>query len=172
MSLPAFKYHPDPVATGAVSESSETCACCGQARGYVYEGAVYGDKDIGGALCPWCIADGSAASKFGASFSDESALESLPKNIVEEVTRRTPGFLADSEAWLICCDDSCAYHGDAPRAELEALSGDDLQATLEFLEWDAAKWKNFVASYATSEATMHKFQCLHCGDAHYMAEAA
>ncbi|MFD9367154.1 CbrC family protein [Streptomyces sp. NPDC060020] len=30
--LPAFPYHPDPMATGAVVRSEGTCARCGQAR--------------------------------------------------------------------------------------------------------------------------------------------
>ncbi len=33
MSLPTFKYHPDPLATGSVIESNVECVCCGQARG-------------------------------------------------------------------------------------------------------------------------------------------
>src|SRR5262249_13519113 len=96
MGFPAFKYHPDPVATGAIVESDASCACCGQARGFAYEAAVYGEKEIDGALCPWCIADGSAAKKLGVSFSDEHGLleAGLAKSIVEEVAQRTPGFLS------------------------------------------------------------------------------
>ena len=29
MELPAFKYHPDPVATGSVLRSEAECCCCG-----------------------------------------------------------------------------------------------------------------------------------------------
>lgn len=38
MTLPKFKYHPDPVATGHLVESDTACACCGQVRGYIYTG--------------------------------------------------------------------------------------------------------------------------------------
>jgi uncharacterized protein CbrC (UPF0167 family) len=36
--LPAFRYHPDPVATGSVARSGEACDVCGEERGYLYEG--------------------------------------------------------------------------------------------------------------------------------------
>jgi len=174
MGLPAFKYHPDPVATGAVMESDETCACCGQARGFAYEGAVYGDKEIDGVICPWCIADGSAAKKFAVSFSDEHGLldAGVSAAIVDEVTKRTPGFITwQQETWLVCCDDSCAYHGDAPKSELQALSGEDLESTLEFLEWDQPTWSSFLASYEEGgDHSMHKFVCTHCGEAHYLSD--
>ncbi|MGW8685485.1 CbrC family protein [Streptomyces sp. NPDC055817] len=26
--LPAFRYHPDPLASGSIRESTEACACC------------------------------------------------------------------------------------------------------------------------------------------------
>ena len=174
MTLPMFKYHPDPVATGAVIESGDACACCGKARGFIYEGAVYGEKDIGGSLCPWCIADGSAAAKFGATFSDDNGLldAELKNEIVEEITKRTPGFIAwQQDNWLVCCDDACAYHGVADKSELQALSGDKLESVLEFLEWQPATWTSFLASYEPGgDHAMHKFACRHCGEAHYMSD--
>jgi uncharacterized protein len=173
MGLPAFKYHPDPVATGAVIESDETCACCGKERGFVYEAAVYGDKEVG-SICPWCIADGSAATKLGVTFSDEHGLleAGVNKAVVEEITKRTPGFITwQQETWLVCCDDSCAYHGDAPKAELQALSGEDLDATLEFLDMDQGAWSKFLAGYEPGgDHSMHKFVCNHCGDTHYLSD--
>ncbi|REJ66450.1 MAG: hypothetical protein DWQ31_14945 [Planctomycetota bacterium] len=33
MALPVFKYHPDPLDTGAIAASDAICACCGQSRG-------------------------------------------------------------------------------------------------------------------------------------------
>lgn len=51
---------------------SDTAVCqgCGKARGFVYVGPVYSVEELNDALCPWCIADGSAAEAFGASFTD------------------------------------------------------------------------------------------------------
>jgi uncharacterized protein CbrC (UPF0167 family) len=55
--FPVFVYHQDPVATGSVAVSGAECVCCGQARGFVYTGPVYGEADVPhGRLCPWCIA--------------------------------------------------------------------------------------------------------------------
>mgnify|MGYP001000203985 CR=1 FL=1 len=116
MTLPMFKYHPDPVATGAVIESGDACACCGKARGFIYEGAVYGEKDIGGSLCPWCIADGSARDKFGASFFDgdfcDENLESI--HLTDEAYRAvfgcTIGFATFNPiGWWVHCGEPAEY---------------------------------------------------------------
>ena len=37
-ALPAFRYHPDPVATGSVRSADEPCQVCGRRRGYLYDG--------------------------------------------------------------------------------------------------------------------------------------
>ncbi|WP_321791288.1 CbrC family protein [Burkholderia pyrrocinia] len=57
MSLPAFRYHPDPPATGSVIRSDARCVCCGDARGDVYAGPVYAVDEYEQCICPWCIAD-------------------------------------------------------------------------------------------------------------------
>jgi len=95
-ALPVFVYHPFPLQTGAVKPSTDACACCGQPRGFVYTASVYGSSELRGKLCPWCIADGSAASKFELYFSDDHPLlkSGVPKEIVDEVTRRTPGYIS------------------------------------------------------------------------------
>src|SRR5215831_19917718 len=88
--LPTFRYHPDPIATGSVKQSDKECRSCEQARGYIYTASVYAEDDLDEQICPWCIADGSAAEKFDATFCDASPLASagLKKEIVDEVTRR------------------------------------------------------------------------------------
>src|SRR5580698_1256897 len=40
--LPSFRYHPDPLATGAVKPSDVVCSCCQRNRGFIYTGPVYG----------------------------------------------------------------------------------------------------------------------------------
>jgi hypothetical protein len=40
--LPAFTDHPDPVATGSVRRSANTCPGFGQQRGWEYTSAIYG----------------------------------------------------------------------------------------------------------------------------------
>src|SRR4051794_16064897 len=70
MSLPTFKYHPDPIATGSVEPSDTQCDCCGKQRGYIYVGPVFSVEGLYEYICPWCIADGSAHTKFDAEFTD------------------------------------------------------------------------------------------------------
>ena len=63
MELPKFKYHPNPLATGAIAESNEVCECCEEAPGYIYKASFYSTEEVE-SICPWCIADGSAAEKY------------------------------------------------------------------------------------------------------------
>ncbi|MFE2324737.1 CbrC family protein [Streptomyces sp. NPDC059385] len=60
----AARYHPDPVASGSVRESTETCACCNRSTGWIYTVTFHTAQEISGRFCPWCIADGSAAERF------------------------------------------------------------------------------------------------------------
>ena len=99
MSLPSFRYHPDPIATGSVKPSEAVCTVCGRARGLIYAGPVYGgEEDYDEAICPWCIADGTAHDKLGVEFADASGVggygvwEPVPDAVVEEVAFRTPCF--------------------------------------------------------------------------------
>jgi uncharacterized protein len=102
MNLPVFRYHHDPLASGSVEVSREKCQCCGSARGYLYTGPVYGETTPENALCPWCIADGSAHRKFDATFVDDNAFaDDVPATVMEEITERTPGFSSwQTERWL------------------------------------------------------------------------
>ena len=96
MNLPTFKYHPDPLATGSVVVSDKKCLCCDRTTGFIYAGPVYAEEELDQAICPWCIADGSAAEKFAAAFTDESGIGdgevTVSREVEEEVSRRTPGF--------------------------------------------------------------------------------
>jgi uncharacterized protein CbrC (UPF0167 family) len=62
--LPTFKYHPDPIRSGSIIASENICRCCTRARGYIYAGPTYSEKDdLDAAICPWRIGDGSAHEK-------------------------------------------------------------------------------------------------------------
>lgn len=121
-ALPTFRYHPDPLASGSVALRRRKCRCCGRVRGAVYEGPVYAEEDLDGRLCPWCIADGSAAARFDASFVDDEDLEEgIPAAAARELGERTPGFAAwDRGLWLACCGDATAFVGPAGIAEVRA----------------------------------------------------
>jgi uncharacterized protein CbrC (UPF0167 family) len=168
--LPAFKYHPDPIRSGSVQASDEACKSCGKARGYIYTGPVYAEDELDDALCPWCIANGSAHEKFDAEFVDgEAFADDLPQEVMEEITLRTPGFNAwQGEQWLACCGQAMAFVEPAGVKEIRqryyelegslmmyivqemGISGGAARKMLESLDRDAGP-------------TAYVFQCLSCG---------
>jgi hypothetical protein len=167
MDLPFFKYHPDPLATGAIERRALQCACCGQSRGFVYVQPVYATTDLDEKLCPWCIADGSAASKFGASFSDEQplSLAGVAKEVVEEVCLRTPGYSSwQQEEWLAHCNDACEFHGDASEEDVARASEATKADWRQHYELTEKDWKAQVKDYEPAgDSAFYKFVCRHCG---------
>ncbi len=152
-----FRYHPDPLATGAFEISRGRCPHCGADRAYRYVGPVYA-SDEPDPPCPACIADGSFAARYDAEFTDAAALEGLEPVVVDEVTRRTPGFAGwQQEQWMTHCDDAAAYLGpvgfqeliDHPQA-LEQLRDDMGDEDVQDLSRDGSP-------------TAYLFRCRHCG---------
>lgn len=171
--LPTFRYHPDPLATGAFERLARACRCCGLERGWSYVHGTAGAVDLHDSVCPWCIADGSAAERFEVVFTDLG--NGVPTElvgphiaaVVDEIERRTPGFSGwQAERWLFHCGDAAAFlgpvgwedledHPDAVAALREEVSGwgldaDDVDAVVGSLDVDGA-------------ATAYLFRCLHCG---------
>ncbi|HYL98157.1 MAG TPA: CbrC family protein [Blastocatellia bacterium] len=170
-ALPTFKYHPDPLSTGSVQVDADTvCASCEQARGYIYAGPVYSEQDVDldEHLCPWCVADGSAAEKFEACFNDAGTMDDVSDDIVDEIEQRTPGFVAWQEAqWLTCCNDAAAFLGLAGADELRKKFPKAIPAVKDYLkdEYDLSggELKEFMDSLdKDGQPTAYIFQCLHC----------
>jgi len=168
--LPKFIYHPNPVATESIISSDETCECCGKARGYVYCTTPYGEQEIE-FVCPWCIADGTASEKLGAIFSDSSPLAqaAISKEIIDEVTLRTPGYISwQQESWIACCDDACEFHGDADPAELAALHKNDRSRVAKDFDLPIGDFEEMLKYYQPKGSpAIYKFKCRHCGTVHY-----
>ena len=170
MSIPTFKYHPDPVATGSIQASEAECLCCGQRRGYIYVGPVYSVKELSESICPWCIADGSAHEKFGAEFTDSAGVGShyhnqqVPAAVVEEVAFRTPGFSGwQQERWLACCRDAAAFLGRAGHAEIQSRFADAIESLRTDSEM-GERWPQFFEALSSEDGpTAYVFRCLHCG---------
>src|SRR5205823_9931792 len=99
-----------------------SCARCKKKLGYIYTGPVYSEEDLDDALCPWCIADGSAHKKFDATFVDSEAFaDDAPDAAIDEIVERTPGFNTwQSESWPCCCGDAAAFLTPAGIAELRS----------------------------------------------------
>jgi uncharacterized protein CbrC (UPF0167 family) len=136
----------------------------------MYVGPVYSAEKLRGTICPWCIADGSAAQKFKASFSDlESLAGKVSDDVINEVQMRTPGFISWQQGeWLACCRDACEFHGDAPKAELQALAGGDLMERLHAMNLEASDWDQMVKHYHPGGSpAVYKFVCRHCRKIQY-----
>jgi uncharacterized protein CbrC (UPF0167 family) len=166
MDLPQFKYHPEPIKTGAIEKTEEECECCEKSRGYKAVSSIYAVDEVE-TICPWCIADGSAAAKFDGQFSDSHSLlsEGINDSIVKEVCERTPSFISwQQERWLAHCNDACEFHGDAEISDLEANSGEDLN---EFLAGEYIKkelWSEILQTYGRGGGlAVYKFRCRGCG---------
>src|SRR5262249_42871738 len=120
--LPTFTYHPAPFSTGAIEDSDGACSCCGLARGYLSRGPIYSAPHVG-PICPWCIADGSAAEKWAGSFNDPVFLDSwgdpvdVPDEVVDEIRHRTPGLALEEFVWWVHCGET----GELARVDAERV---------------------------------------------------
>lgn len=163
-TLPSFPYHPDPLATGSLRTSTEPCCCCGQPRGFHYVGPMYTELDVSGRICPWCIADGSAARRFDAEFTDATELAGLPDDVVEEVCSRTPAFSAWQQGrWLAHCSDAAVFLGPVGIEELRAHP-DALEMIRSEYADPRAQRQFLEALHAEGNPTAYLFRCRACGE--------
>jgi uncharacterized protein CbrC (UPF0167 family) len=169
--LPSFRYHPDPVATGSVIAAPDTpCLCCNRIRGYVYTGPAYTEKNfnLSHAICPWCIADGSAAKMFGAGFNDAGAMDDVAHDVMAEIATRTPGFeSSQTVVWPVCCDDAAAFLSRAGAEELREQFPEAIDAVRALLatdfDLDGDEIDEFIGGLdKDGEPTAYIFRCLHC----------
>ncbi len=169
MELPKFRYHPDPIATGAIERSGILCECCGRKSGFRYALSVYSAEEVSD-VCPWCIQDGSAAKKFEAIFCDDYPLieAGLPEELVQEVSQRTPGFESwQQEVWLSHCGDACAFIGDATKEDVLALAEGVGRVEDQNL-WKPEDFRKLAEYYEPKGSpALYKFKCLHCGEILY-----
>ena len=125
LGLPTFRYHPNPLETGAFEESKEgvVCDCCGKMTHIFYTNPFFSVEDIA-YLCPECIASGEAARKYDGSFQDDFSVDDGvddPEKL-DELIHRTPGYCGwQQEYWRAHCGDYCAYLGYVGARELRAL---------------------------------------------------
>src|ERR1700722_1126841 len=145
---PPFRYHPDPIATGSVKPSGVACRVCGRVRGLIYTGPVYGgEEDYDEAICPWCIADGTAHDELGVEFADASGVGGLgvwdpvPDAVVEEVAFRTPCFIGwQQERWYTHCGDAAEFLAIVGRPGLEALGAEAVEAIHQECGYEGEDW--------------------------------
>lgn len=158
--LPAFRYHPDPVATGAIEAApGAVCPCCGLATGWAYSTQPYGLGDQPDEICPWCIADGGAAARFGSEFVGDFSPGELPEEVVDEVNLRTPGYPSwQGERWQVCCGDAAIFLGSVDWDRLQAFP--DAQQSILEDGWSVDALPNIRAD---GDLCAYLFRCSHCG---------
>lgn len=166
MDLPKFKYHLNPVRNEVIEKSDLDCLCCGNETGYIYTGPVYSVEDLEEAICPWCIANGDAAKKFNASFSDSHPLlnSGVSEEAVKEVTERNPGYRSfQQENWLSHCGDACEFHGGATVNDVKNVSKETKEVWLEQNNDGDELWSQVASTYCSGgDVAFYKFKCRHC----------
>jgi uncharacterized protein CbrC (UPF0167 family) len=164
--IPSFKYHPDPIRTGAFSFDKEVvCFCCKNKTNIYYSSPIYGDIDDDIELCPQCIASGKASKELDIYFVDEDAMDDNYDEKSQNILfNRTPGYLSWQEpVWLSHCNEPCAY--------VRNVGWDDIKDKLdEFIDLEADCEKaggleiDDLPKYlsATGSCRGYLFQCVHC----------
>ena len=112
-------------------------------------------------MCPWCIADGTAAQVHDLHFTVvDEVPEGVPAEVIAELERRTPGFSGwQQERWLFHCNDAAAFLGPAGWEELDSLPDAVARRVLTPAETQA-----LVGSLdVDGSPTAYLFRCLHCG---------
>ena len=170
-ALPSFRYYQDPFADGTFKvEPDIPCLQCSRLRGYVYTGPVHTEKNfiLENHLCPWCIADGSAAKRFGAIFNDAGTMDDVTREVMKEIEERTPGFQTWQDwGWLTCCEDAAVFLGIAGTQELKRDFPDAIPAVMEHLSDDYGLSDKdlkefFEALSKEDQPTAYIFQCARC----------
>jgi uncharacterized protein CbrC (UPF0167 family) len=171
LTLPVFKYHPDPIASGSIKVSDGKCQACNEHRRFIYTGAVCSDRDLDDALCPWCIFDGTAHRVFGAEFVDPKAVgdygrwDSVPQSGIEEVCFRTPSFSGwQQERWYTHCGDAAEFVGAVGAVELRKLDPSLSKALAQESGFTGEKLAHYLDSLDKNVGpTAYAFRCRICG---------
>ena len=163
--LPSFKYHPNPIETGAFIQGDlHQCNCCGRMTELWYESPFYSIDDVD-CLCPECISNGDAAMKFDGEFQDSCSVDEVSDPAkLDELVYRTPGYHGwQQEYWPAHCDDYCAFIGYVGWAELVEM-GIDKEIEEDYKEgdkdWDVEDLKENLINNGSMQGYL--FKCLCC----------
>jgi uncharacterized protein CbrC (UPF0167 family) len=126
----------------------------------LYDGPVYAAEEVE-SVCPWCIADGSAAREHDAVFTDvDGAPPDVPAAVVDELARRTPGFAGwQQERWLFHCSDGAEYRGKVGWSDV----ADDAVVLRSLVVDDGWPEEHLRQMRTDGELTGYLFRCRHCG---------
>jgi len=170
-ALPNFRYHLDPVKSGVIVEEQTTCPVCGYVRSYAYVGPFYSVEEVTG-VCPWCIADGSAAAKYDGEFIDAASCEEAAPAHFDELIHRTPSYIGwQQEVWLSHCNDHCAFAGYVGWTEIQPIYH-ELLNDLDMIK-TRFRLEDSQLEYLRDGGSLqgYLFQCVICGTYRLAADA-
>lgn len=170
MELPKFKYSPNAYSIDVFENDEDICSICNEERNIRYTGSFY-SIDEPDYICPWCIADGSAAKMYDGEFNDYCGIEGvspnpkepkpkISKELLLEITKKTPSYKSwQQERWMIHCNEPCAFIGYADTETIEPL-WEELKDDIENNRYGA----DFIKSSLSKDGSLvgYLFQCLHC----------
>ena len=171
--LPTFKYIKPPLQREMFEASNAICECCLSAQGYRYAWSIYTKIEVN-ELCPWCIADGSAAEKFAATFAELNDYRTISDENRNAFEKHTPSYPTwQGAVYPVHCHDACQFAGLVPsKQELLTLTNE------QRIKNDLPDWlinETFLANYEPSfsaDVQIAKFHCLHCDETLYHLDMA
>ncbi len=165
--IPRFKYHPDPIKTGAFKQGEpRQCDCCEKMTDTWYEKPFYSCKDVE-CLCPQCIASGAAAEMFDGEFQDCASVGKVSdREKRDELTLRTPGYIGwQQEYWYAHCDDFCEFVGYVGWEEIVEMGiAEQIERNYDekICGFDFDDIKECLTNNGHLQGYL--FRCLHCGE--------
>ncbi|HRI27303.1 MAG TPA: CbrC family protein [Chitinophagales bacterium] len=171
MELPKFKYSPNAYNLDLFEEEEGTCSVCNQKRQLKYTGSFYSAKEPE-YICPWCIANGKAAQKYGGEFNDYYSIEGVsanpddpepdvPKTLLTEITQKTPSYTAwQQQVWLTHCHEPCAFIGYADAKTIASFL-DEVTEDIERSGFESQLVKTQLSK--SGSLAGYLFQCVKCG---------
>ncbi|WP_181034196.1 CbrC family protein [Arthrobacter sp. GMC3] len=169
--LPIFRFHPNAFDLDIFEVLEGVCEACKMPRTMRYIASFYAMEDVE-YICPWCIADGTAARVFDGEFC--ATIDSIPENSIFsfevheaeslEVATRTPSYFSwQQEEWRSHCGRPCAFLGDIGANDLpQYLTEPDFAADVNGgLGWDPELLQKLLAK--GGDLAGYLFGCLSCG---------
>ena len=165
IDIPKFKYHPEPIKTGAFNiDDVVVCDCCEKETTVYYSNPFFSIDEIE-FLCPDCIKSGNASKKFDGAFQDSCSCDNVnDEEKLNELCTRTPGYKGwQQEYWLAHCDDFCAFIGyvgwnEILQMGIEKEIEEDLSTNNDF---SIADIKKHLKNSGSMQGYL--FRCLLCG---------
>ncbi|SET37025.1 CbrC family protein [Hymenobacter actinosclerus] len=166
---PVFFYNPNAYKLGIIEAQTIVCECCGKTRPFRYTGNLYCEADPDD-LCPWCIADGTAAAKYDGSFvadfeginpNPNEASVQLSAASTAQVSSRTPGYASwQDDVWLGHCGEACIFLGYVGSQELAPI-WNEVQPDAVASGWGEENIRDHM--HKDGNMTGYLFRCQHCG---------